>query len=170
MPDDNKINNEVFVDADEGFTAEKDSYEQIILRQINDCVKTLSREMTGGQVITKEGKNGTEKYIEDVRELVINHIDTLRMLLCTYIKEDNKKQLDAIIEEIKTYKDKIGGQKIVVPGKGEVKLKDVKGLSADNPYWREFIHFKALKYRDIFEVLVNCYNNQRAYLKSLEEE
>ena len=163
-------NNEVFIDAEDGFSSEKDSYENIILRQINECVKVLSREMTGGQVIHKETKTGTEKYLEDVRELVVNHVDTLRMLLCVYVKGDNKKQLELVKVEIEDYKKQIGENIIVVPGRGEVKVANFKGMSAENPYMKDFTNFKAMKYREIFEILVMSYNEQKAHIRSLEEE
>jgi len=159
-----------FIDADAGFSSEKNSYEELILRQINECVKILSREMTGGQVVYKQGVSGNEKYIEDVRELVINHIDALKMLMCTYIKGDHKRQLDIILKEIEDYKNKIQEKEIIIKGKGKIKLKNIKGLHVDSPYWKEFIHFKALKYREIFEILVSAYNDQKAYIRSLEEE
>ena len=162
---------EVFIDADEGWANEKDSYEVIILKQISKCVEVLSREMTGGQVIHKTTKTGaTEKYIEDVRELVVNHVDTLRMLLCTYIQKDNKKQIDIITGEIAKKKEEIGNTKRIIPGRGEVLLKNIKGLSATDPIWVEFINFKAMKYRELFEILVNCYNEQKAAIRALEEE
>jgi len=159
-----------FIDADAGFTNEKNSYEELILRQMNECVKVLSREMTGGQVIYKQGVSGNEKYIEDVRELVINHIDALKMLMTTYVKKENKKQLDTILEEIKKKKEEILGSKIIIRGRGQIKLGDLKGVHVDNPMWKEFIHFKALRYREIFEILVSAYNDQKAYIRSLEEE
>jgi hypothetical protein len=162
---------EVFIDADEGWSNEKDSYEVIILRQISKCVEVLSREMTGGQVMHKTTKTGaTEKYIEDVRELVVNHVDTLRMLLCTYIQAGNKKQIDAINKEINEKKEAVGNSRRIIQGRGEVLLKNIKGLSATDPVWVEFINFKALKYRELFEILVNCYNEQKAAIRSLEEE
>jgi hypothetical protein len=170
MADEKSYDNEVFIDADSGFTNEKNSYENLILLQMQKCTNVLSREMTGGQIIHKEGVGGVEKYIEDVRELVINHIDTLRMLMCTYIKDENKKSLNAIMKEIEDYKKEIGEIEINIPGRGPTKMKLIKGVHVDNPIWKEFISFKALKYRDIFEVLVNSYNEQRAYLRSLEEE
>ena len=162
--------NEIFIDADEGFANEKNSYEVIILNQINACVKVLSREMTGGQVMHKETKTGTEKYMEDVRELVIQHVDTLRMVMCTYIKGDNKKQIDAIKKEIEDYKKEIGNKKVMLPGKGPTAVSEIKGFDVEHPIWKDFINFKALKYREIFEVLVNCYNEQKAFIRSLEEE
>ena len=170
MAGEDNNDNAVFIDADSGFGNEKDSYETIILNQISACVKVLSREMTGGQIMHKETKTGTEKYMEDVRELVINHVDTLRMVLCTYIKGDNKKQLVKVKQEIEDYKKKIGENIIMVPGKGEVKISNFKGLSADNPYMKDFTNFKAVKYREIFEILVACYNEEKAYIRSLEEE
>lgn len=170
MPDEKNYDNEVFIDADGGFSNEKDSYENIILKQINECVKVLSREMTGGQIMHKETRTGTEKYIEDVRELVVNHVDTLRMLLGFYIKGENKKQLNKVKKEIEDYKEKIGNNTIIVPGRGPIKVSDFKGLSTESPYWKDFINFKAIKYREIFEILVVSYNEGKAEIKSLEEE
>jgi hypothetical protein len=170
MSEDNSHDNEIFIDADSGFANEKNSYENLILKQMMECVKVLSREMTGGQVMHKINQNGsTEKYIEDVRELVINHTDTLRMLLCTYIKDNNEKQINAIKAEIESYKDKMGETVLITP-MGPRKIKDIKGVAVDNPMWKEFIHFKATKYREMFEILVNAYNEQKAYIRSLEEE
>jgi hypothetical protein len=170
MAEDRKYDNEVFIDADSGFGNEKDSYETIILNQINACVKVLSREMTGGQVMYKETKTGNEKYMEDVRELVINHVDTLRMVLCTYITGSNKQQLDTVKQEIVDYKNKIGENKILVPGKGEISVANFKGMHADHPYMKDFTNFKAMKYREIFEILVACYNEKKADIRKLEEE
>ena len=162
---------EVFIDADEGWSNEKDSYEVIILKQITKCVEVLSREMNGGQVTNRVTKTGaTEKYEEDVRELVINHVDTLRMLLCTYIQKENKKQIDALNKEIAEKKEEMGNKKRTIYGVGIVELKNIKSLSAKDPAWVEFINFKALKYREMFEVLVNCYNEQKANIRALEEE
>ena len=159
-----------FIDADAGFTNEKNSYEELIIRQMNECVKVLSREMTGGQVIYKQGVSGNEKYIEDVRELVINHIDALKMLMTTYVKGENKRQLITILKEIEDKKKGILGANIIIRGRGQVKLGDLKGVHVDNPMWKEFIHFKALRYREIFEILVSAYNDQKSYIRSLEEE
>ena len=162
--------NEVFIDADSGFGNEKNSYETIILNQIQKCVNVLSREMTGGQIVHKESSTGTEKYIEDVRELVINHIDTLKMVMSTYVKGDNKKQLNLIMREIEDYKTEVGEIKRLVPGKGYVEMKNFRGMDVSDPVWKQFVNFKALKYRDIFEILVCAYNEEKAYIRSLEEE
>lgn len=167
----NEYDNEIFIDADSGFQSEKNSYENLILRQMLECAKVMSREMTGGQVIHKTNKSGSvEKYIEDVRELVINHVDTLKMLMCTYIKDHNKEQMNIIIKEIEDYKNEVGRNKVLIPLKGEVMLKDIKGMDVRSPIWVEFINFKANKYREVFEILVNSYNEQKAYIRSLEEE
>jgi hypothetical protein len=169
MADDSR-DNEVFIDADSGFSNEKDSYEALILKQMAKCAEVLSRDMTPGQVVHKESKTGTEKYLEDVPEIVINHIDTLRMLLCTYIKDHNKKQIDIILNEIKEFKEQIGERKIILPGKGHIHLKDIKGVDSHSIHWKEFVVFKALKHREMFEVLVNCYNEQKAEIRALETE
>lgn len=162
--------NEVFIDADSGFGNEKDSYEAIILKQINKCADVLSREMTGGQVMHKETKTGTEKYMEDVRELVINHVDTLRMLMTTYIKEDDREKMKKVFDMIDEHKKKLGENKVIIPGKGIVNVSDFSGLSVDSSHWKDYINYKALRYRDIFEILICTYNQSKAYIRSLEEE
>jgi hypothetical protein len=163
-------NNEIFLDADTGFSNEKDSYEVIILRQMQKCIDVLSREMNGGQVMIKAGATGNEKYIEDVRELVINSVDTLRMVMCTYIEGTNKTTLETIQQELDDFKKEIMEREMIVHGKGKVKLSSLKNIPVDNPSWKEYIHFKAMKHREIFEVLVNAYNNNKAKIRELEAE
>ena len=170
MAGEDNRDHEVFIDADAGFANEKNSYETIILNQINACVRILSREMTGGQIVHREGTGGIEKYIEDVREMVINHVDALKMLMSVYIDGNNKKIIDKIQSEIEERKKTIGETKVVVPGKGIVKLDTIKGVHVDSPIWKEFIHYKALRYREMFEVLVNCYNKHKSDIRDLEEE
>lgn len=170
MSENDNKDHEVFIDADAGFSNEQNSYESIILKQIQECVKILSREMTGGQVMHKAGPTGVEKYVEDVRELVINHIDTLRMLMCFHIEGKNKEQLETILKEITDYKQTIGEHTKIVPGAGVIKIKNIKGLSPSDPHWKDFINFKALKYREIFEILVSCYNKHKSEIRKLEEE
>jgi hypothetical protein len=165
-----KQNYSEFIDADAGFSNEKNSYEELILRQMSKCAEVLSREMTGGQVVYKQGVTGSEKYIEDVRELVINHVDTLKMLMTTYITGDNLKQYKIICKEIEETKKEILKTKTIIPGRGEVELKDIKGVNVNNPIWKEYIHFKALKHREMFEILVNAYNQEKANIRALESE
>lgn len=163
--------NEVFIDADAGFSNDKDSYEVLILKQMSKCADILSKEMVSGHIVYRTGVGGIEKYTEDINELVINHVDTFKMLLSRmYIKGDNKKQLDIILKEISEKEQEIKDRQINIPGRGLVKLKDIKGLSVDNLHWKEFVTFKARKYREIFEILVNCYNECKAEIRDLEQE
>ena len=173
MQEQQDYSKEVFIDAESGFQNEKNTFETIIILQIKACADILSREMTGGQVMVKTTKTGaTEKYVEDVKELVINHVDTMRMLMTVYIKKDktDEKDIKKIIEDIETYKDKVGKIEVIVEGKGRIPLKDVKGIHADNPIWKEYLEYKARKYREMFEVLVRCFNKNKSLIRSLETE
>ena len=163
---------DVFIDADEQWGNDVNNYEVIILHQIKECVKVLSREMTGGQVVHKAGATGTEKYIEDVNELVINHVDTLRMLLYSYIEKqsDNKEKLENLMQDIETKKTEIGNRNILVKGLGKIKVGNMKGIDVDTSHWKEFVHYKAHKYREVFGILVNSYNNYQEILKKAESE
>lgn len=160
--------NEIFIDADSGFSNEKDTFENIIVRQILECTKVLSRDMVTGHNINPQ--NPMPK--EDVHELVINHVDTLKMLLCSYISEDDKndKRIKVINEDIDKFLEAIKERTINVTGRGPTKLKDIKGMNSDSVHFKEFIDYKAKKYRDMFEVLIKVYNGNKAYIKSLEEE
>jgi hypothetical protein len=162
--------NETFIDADAGFSNEKDNYEGLILKQMARCTEVLSREMTSGAIVHKAGPTGTEKYIEDVNELVINHVDTLKMLMSIYINGGNKDQLLTVLKEIEEYKKEFEERIIIIPGRGKTKLGDAKGIHVNNLHWKEFINLKARRYREIFEILVNCYNQNKAEIRKLEEE
>lgn len=161
---------ESFIDADAGFSNDKNSYDGIILKQIQNCVDVLSREMTGGQVIHKASNTGVEKYVEDVRELVINHVDSLKMLMANYIKGKNKTQIKKILTEIEEYKKDMGEKKVLIKGQGYIQVKDIKTVYVDSPIWKEYINYKSQKYREVFEVLILIYNNSKAEIKKLEEE
>jgi hypothetical protein len=159
-----------FIDAESGFMNEKDTYDALIVSQIKVCVDNLSKEMIGGHIQYKKDETGVSKYVEDVRELIINSVDTLKMLLVTYMSDDYKKILDKKLKEIENYKAEIMSRTILTRDKGYVKVSTLPGLAVDHPLMKEFLQYKALKYRDIFELLVNCYNKKKAYLKSLEFE
>lgn len=161
--------NETFIDADSGFQNEKETFENIITKQILECTKVLSRDMTPNPTTAKSGHSILERPPEDVNELVINHVDTLRMLLCTYT-EKHKKELETIDTEIINFEKSIKSRKINVPGKGPMPLGEIKGLNMDNVHWREFIDYKAKRHRNIFQVLILCYQENKAYIKGLEEE
>ena len=74
------------------------------------------------------------------------------------------------MEEIEDKKREILENEVSVPGKGRFKLKQLKNIPNNNPYWSEFLNYKALKYREIFEVLICVYNQEKANIKSLETE
>lgn len=159
-----------FIDADAGFYNDKDTYEGVILKQIQVCINVLSREMTSGQVVHKSTSGGTEKYMENTIELVINAVDTLRMTMSFYIKDDFKTEIDEIKEDIENFKKEILEREIVMHGKGMIKLKDMKNIPVDHHSWKEFINYKANKHRDMFEVLVRCFNNSKAQIREMEQE
>ena len=151
---------ERFIDADEqeSYAHEIVSYESIVVKQIQKCVDILSQEEAGGYF--KQSKYGTEKYVEDVKEQIINSVETLRMLLTPFAK-GNKKEVDDIRTEIKDYKKEMGNRRVNIRGKGEVKISELKMLEKTSPFMKEITDFKCQKYRELFEVLVCIYNKRK---------
>lgn len=152
---------ERFIDADEQeiYKNETISYETIIIKQIQRCVDILSQEEFGGYYKPTVRGEGTT-YVEDIKEQIINSVETLRMLLNSFSKEKSE-ELKEKFDEIKDYQEKLGEETIFVRGDGNVKIKDVGALDKNHPIMKQFIDFKCQKYREMFEILVNIYNRKK---------
>ena len=59
---------------------------------------------------------------------------------------------------------------MIIPGKGKVKYKTIKAVDVNMAIWKEFINFKAIKYRELFEVLVKVYSDEKANIRRMESE
>lgn len=146
-----------FIDAEsdvsggEGTT----SYETIVLRQISHCVNVLSKEEVGGYVETTA--KGTQRYVADIREEIINSVDTLRMLIKPFIlsgKED--ENVKKLINDAEDYK---------------LKLKEKYPKIFNTPAVRsEYVRYKSLLYREMFSVLLIIFNRERAEIAKMSYE
>ncbi len=161
---------EQFIDADAPYSKES-NFEQEILRQMRRCDDNLSKELTGGTVRVRMTKTGQqETYIEDVHELVINSVDTFRILIQHFIKEKHKEKIEKIYNDIKEFQEDLGEKTTMVRGIGMVKIKDIVMLHRESPVWREFILFKTNKHREIYQILIQVYNDNKAEIAKFSEE
>lgn len=164
-------NRSQFIDAESGNYSKESSYEQVVLRQMQHCVTTLSEDVYGGVMKIRMSKSGRqETYIEDVREKIINSVDTFRMLILHFVKEKQQKQLDEIYKSIKEFSEKLGERTLNVRGKGRVQIKNLGAIPQDSLVWKEFSTFKANKYRSIFEILIKVYTKNKQEISSFSEE
>ncbi len=161
-----------FIDAESGGGYSKEnSYDLIVLKQMQHCVDVLNEDMVGGTMKVRIGKQGqSENYIEDVREKIVNSVDTFRMLLLSFIKDEFKDELNKINKDISDFKDKLGQRTIMVPNRGQVKIKDLGFVPQEHPIWKAFSTFKADKNREIFEVLIKVYTKNKSEISAFSEE
>lgn len=159
---------DIFIDAEQGFSGQnKDTYEEIVLRLTQKCVDSLCKEVMGGRF--KQTKQG-EVYEEDVREVIINSVDTLEGLMAPFIKSPFKEDIEKKHQEIEEYYNKISEQKVRIKGRGEIKVKDLGVVSPGSLILLNFKDFKADKYREIFKILVKCYQKYKTDIASLSIE
>jgi hypothetical protein len=151
-----------FYDNDDSSGEEsKESYETIVLRQISACVTVLSKP----QFKLIDNKN-YESY-EDIREQIINSVDTLRMLMNPFLRD--KDEVILLTNETEGYIDEFSNKKIIENGK-EIKIKESKTFNQDSLYWNEIINYKVKQSRKMFEALLRAYNKYKYYIHSLEME
>lgn len=165
-------NDEQFIDADAPYGKET-NFEQEVIRQMRRCNDTLSKEVTGGTMKVRLTKSGQqETYIEDVHELVINCVDTFRILLQHFIKkkQGHQDKIDKIKTDIKDYKDVLGERKMIVPGVGLIKIKEIGVIHRESAVWRELLSYKTDKYRELYEVLIAVYTDNKAEIAQFSEE
>lgn len=155
-----------FIDADEdyGVGEETAGFEKIVINQIQECAKVLSMEARGGYL--KQTKN-EQVYVEDTRELGINSVDTLRMLLGPFMEKKDEEKITLLYEELKTMLEQFGEKSVVVAGQGVLKIKDMRMLHVEHPILKEIIEGKYRIYRKIFGVLVKIYYERKQEIAAL---
>ena len=152
-----------FIDADTDFHQESNKFEEIINRQIQRTTDMLSEDLSS---MTAK-KNQSTMYYEDKRVRAINHIKVLKTLLNTFLKEKHLEKINKILKNIKNYTEEQGNKIILVRGKGKLKIKD---LNEDSIYYRKLQDFKVEEYEEIFQVLIDAYNENRSEIRAAEIE
>lgn len=157
---------EQFIDEDSGYSREKNSYEEIVLKQIRETASLLSQELISSRVVKKEKVFIRE---DDLRVKAYNSVDTLRMLLVPFIKDSGTKdKVNEIYEEINNYLKEEGEKEKTIRGE-KYKVKQLVQNSESlefNLLWE----FKLDKARELFGILVQGYQKNKAYLASFETE
>ena len=99
-----------FIDPESGSSyGNENNFEQAVVKQMQHCVTVLSEDMVGGTMKVRMGKTGQqETYIEDVREKIINSVDTFRMLILGFIKPDQENEIKALNKEIISFQNQLG--------------------------------------------------------------
>lgn len=156
---------DVFIDAESDFwKSNKDGYEGILLRHLNECVKLLSMDKYScyDKIKTKEGYEHIIK--KNLNELIIRGVDTLRMLMAKQLSRNPgyEKKVKAIIKQCKQYEHEYGEKYIMQPGIGRVQIKSLL-LSDEHPIKKQLLDYHAKRYRSIFEILI------RTYMKAKEQ-
>lgn len=154
---------EQFIDAEQSqdYYNQKNSYDDILLRQIQRCVEALSKEERGGYF-----NNDTKVYVEDTREVIINSVETMRMLLTPYIKSNDA--VDKIKKSISEYYEQLGNTIIIQNGQ-RIKLKDAR-LSPTHELFQRYKDFKVECYREMFEHLMVAYQKKKGEIQALSYE
>ena len=165
-------NEEQFIDADDEFHKESNTYEEILLRQMQKCVEVLSKEVIGGYMKKTPSRGGiTEVYVEDVRQVIINSVEILRVLLSPSLsKKEHKEKLKEIYSNIDKFKKEIKKRKISINGNEKIEVGKLKVIPVDSVVWKEFIEYKSQQYREMFETLIMIYNNKVSEDKAEEIE
>jgi len=158
---------DIFIDAEQNYGNNKDSYDDMILKQMQRCVDNLSKEIKGG--IYKRTKQG-DIYEEDVRELIINSIDVLEGMMGGFIKGEFEEQINKEHDEINKIYEEIGDQYVEMKGGKKVQVKTLGRLPPDSPILLRFKDFKADIYRQIFKILVRCYQKNKQDIMAMSYE
>lgn len=160
------VQGEQFIDEDSGYSNQKNSYEEIVLRQIRETSVLLSKDLTGSR-IKQDGKHFIRT--DDLRKAAYSSVDTLRMLLVPFIKDGaTKDKIEEIKKNIKEYLEEIGNKEVLIRGQ-KIKIKDTI-LETDNVYYNLLWEFKLDKARELFEILVSGYQKNKAFISSFETE
>lgn len=157
-----------FIDVESGnYGGGKDSYETIVIEQIGKCVRVLSKEEMEGMYRRKD--DGTSAYTEDIREVIINSVETLRMLLFPFISTKKEyEDVENIINNIKDEAKRIENSNIKINGKS-LKVSEAQ-IPHNHPILLRYKDFKATKYREMFGFLMIAWRKARLDLEAMSIE
>jgi hypothetical protein len=162
---------DIFIDAEQPFGKDENKYDEIVINQIRRCVDNLSKEIKGGVMVVTTNRNGEKhEYVEDVREVTVNSIWTLKVLMAPFLKDPFNKDIQKIEEEIVSYSKDMAKRKQMIRGRGEVTLQELYFIEPNHPEWRKFMDFKLYKYKAMFKILVEAYNKYKRDIMAMSEE
>ena len=167
MPDEKQYGQ--FIDAEDfEYRSPVESYESIVLNQIKECVKVLSKDPLN-RVVSKNS-NGTVEKSNELYEEEFNHVDTLKILMYPfYYKVDEFKEgIEALYNQIEEYKSMLGHKKIMLYGVGKKSVNEVEALPADHVLSKKLAVFKSKIARELFELMIRVYHNNKEVISEME--
>jgi len=154
-----------FIDADVPFTKESNTFQEILNRQIRNTADILSKDLSVGFYLGEDKK----MYLEDRKELAINHVRTTMSLMAPFIKSNFYDEIKVLKEEFLELKKQLGEKKIMVKGKGMLNSSEVFHDSKSVPYMK-LMEQKVETYRQIFEILIMAYHKNKQEIRSFSQE
>jgi hypothetical protein len=172
MPDNyNQSNQEQFFDAESDSGSDSTSYDRILILQMRKCVEVLSMDRKSCMTRIKMKGMIEETQIKDIDELIINHVDTLRVLMnpfLTEVKDDVPKILN-IQREIESLDDNLMNKVIIMPTGHRQLLQDMP-MPEGHPLIAVAKQKKSKLYRKMFEYLIKSYHDNEEKIKSYSYE
>lgn len=157
---------ERFIDAEEHSYGDPTmSYDAIVLNQIRECVKVLSKDPM--QTTESTSDKGVKQKSLQLYDEEFNHVDTLKRLMRPFLKGDDLNNVLNIYKQIFSYEDKIMNTRMMVQGSGYKTVKEIGGLATDHPLNRRLSVFKSDRARDLFETLVVIYQNKKMEIAAM---
>jgi hypothetical protein len=162
---------EIFYDAETDVGGDQTSYDLLIKIQMKKCCEVLSLDRKSCTTRIKTEGNVEEITTKDIDELIINHIETFRVLMFPFASEDKTDLplIMKIMKEIEDLDEKILNQIILLPNGQKARLQDMP-IPENHPIIITNKQKKSKLYRKMFEYLIRCYHDNEEKIKSYSYE
>jgi hypothetical protein len=162
---------EQFFDAETDSGSDNTSYDRLLILQMKKCVEVLSMDRKSCMTRVKTNGNIEETQIRDIDELIINHVETFRILMIPFATEvtDHVSIIEELRTRIKELDDNLRNQIIRLPNGRNVKLEDLP-MPENHPLIVVAKQKKSKMYREMFEYLIKSYHDNEEKIKSYSYE
>lgn len=162
---------EQFFDAESDSGNDSTTYDRLLIMQMKKCVDVLSMDRKSCMIRIKTKDMVEETQVKDIDELIINHVETLRVLMIPFITEvtDDVPIITQIRDKIKQLDDNLRNMIIVMPSGQRGRLEDVP-MPENHPMIVVAKQKKSKLYRDMFEYLIRSYHDNEEKIKSYQYE
>lgn len=168
---DYKFDQEQFYDAESDSGSDNTSYDRLLILQMKKCVEVLSMDRKSCMTRIKTNGNIEETQIRDIDELIINHVETFRILMIPFATEvmDDLNMIQMLRDKIRKLDEDIRNQIILLPNGKKARLEDLP-MPENHPLIIVNKQKKSKMYREMFEYLIKSYHDNEEKIRSYSYE
>lgn len=155
-------------------TDETFSHQGLVMTAYRKVIEASAKEMRKGWIESKKDKFGNQVTVwhEDTRQVLINTIETMRIIMMSDTDETANTNINKIYQDLESYRNDYAMQEhnawLSLPINRRLLIPHIEGqLNQDLPYYHKYLDLCVDGYRQIFQELELLLKRTKYFRKEL---